>query len=176
MKKVFVVLVLGQALVAGSPFADYREEIQLLVDRMVELGGTETGLSDSARLAELIDISYDYTILNSPELATYRGDPRGQDRWTDQSEQALFRRRAEQKQFHRALVSIDRGPLTPAERVNLELLANQVEMSIEGYQFPQPPGGITGTYRYGDFMDAQGHGSGYYTTENHPARCASADS
>ena len=136
MKNVFTALVLSLVLLSSAAIADYKDEIQSLVDRTVELTGSATGLSDSERLAELISISYDYTMLANPEFATYLGDPRGQDRWIDQSENAVLRRQAEQEGYFKALKSINRDRLTATEQVNYDLLSNQVELDIEGTQFP----------------------------------------
>lgn len=136
MKKTLVAICASFMLCIGGASAGYQQDIQGLVDRVVQLSGDDTGLSDPERLAELISISYDYTMLNSPEYATYLGDPRGQDRWSDQSETALLKRREEQKQFFAALKSIDRGSLPPAEQVNYDLLINQTEQGIEGARFP----------------------------------------
>ena len=116
--------------------ADSHREIQTLVDRMAVLAGNESGLDDGQRRAEIIDISYHYTMLSFPEFATYRGDPRGQDRWTDQSEEAVLKRRSEEDIYFSALQNINRDNLRASDRVNHELLFNQVEEQIEGRQFP----------------------------------------
>jgi uncharacterized protein (DUF885 family) len=136
MNKTLSAALLALALTSASAWPDYRDDIQELVDRVTGLSSSETGLSDSEQLAELIDISFDYTMLNFPEFATFRGDPRGQDRWTDDSEQATLRRREEQNQFHEALAGIDRENLSAPERVNYDLLISQTEMNIEGNRFP----------------------------------------
>ena len=72
---------------------------------MAVLAGNESGLDDAQRLAEIIDISYDYTMLSFPEFATYRGDPRGQDRWTDGSETALLKRRADEDIYEETITA-----------------------------------------------------------------------
>jgi uncharacterized protein (DUF885 family) len=136
MKDRLLILIAGLFLFAGAADADYREETAALVDRVVELSGEQTGLSDSERLKELISIAYDYTMLNSPEFATFRGDPRGQDRWSDPSEEALLAQREHTKIQHRALQSIDRGALSEAEQVNYDLLLDQVDSQLKGFDFP----------------------------------------
>jgi hypothetical protein len=75
-KIIIVWLLLG---FSSMPFADYQDEIKALTARIQELSGTETGTSDSQRFKEIIDMTYDYTMLSYPEYATYLGDPRGQD-------------------------------------------------------------------------------------------------
>jgi len=87
--------------------ADYQDEIGALRTRLQQLAGGETGLSDSQRFKEIVDLTYDYTMLNYPEYATYLGDPRGQDRWTDQSEAATAQRKEDAKTLLTALTSIN---------------------------------------------------------------------
>ena len=128
-----VLLILG---FSSTSTADYQDEIGALRTRLQQLAGGETGLSDSQRFKEIVDLTYDYTMLNYPEYATYLGDPRGQDRWTDQSEAATAHRKEDAKTLLTALTSIKRGALSVAERVNYDLLYDQQKREIEGQQFP----------------------------------------
>ncbi|MFT5372976.1 MAG: hypothetical protein ACI9H8_000043 [Lysobacterales bacterium] len=136
MKKLLLTLVLGSALISGVAVSDYKEETQKLMDRVVELSGTNTGLSDTQRLNEIFDIAYNYTMENFPEFATFRGDPRGQDRWSDSSEAAMNEQREHSKLQLAALKSIDRDALSDADKVNLDMMASQIEMRHEGFEFP----------------------------------------
>ncbi len=136
MKKVLLALILSTSLFSALAISDYRQEIKVLVERMVELSGSETGLSDSERLNEIFDTSFNYTMWIAPEFATFRGDPRGQDRWSDGSEEAMLERRAHSKIQLKALQSIDRDELSEADQVNIDLMLSQVEMRIEGFKFP----------------------------------------
>jgi uncharacterized protein (DUF885 family) len=136
MRKGLLVAGLALAFTCNVSLADYRDEIAALVERVAELTGGDAGLSDADRFAELVQIGYDYSMLNFPEFATFLGDPRGQDRWSDQSEAAVQRRRAEQKQYLEALGSIDRGQLGAADRVNYDLLYQRVADQVEGQRFP----------------------------------------
>jgi len=137
MKKLAIFLLLALALYAPSAWSDYQQDVQKLVERISELAGEETGLSDQQRFDELVAISYDYTMLTFPEFATIRGDARGQDRWTDQSEAGVLKRRADQDLFHTALKTIDRDQLGAAEQVNYDLLLDQTESQIAGRRFPE---------------------------------------
>jgi hypothetical protein len=116
MKQSVLVLVLALALATPQAWSDYRQDIQQLVDRMTELAGDDTGLDDSQRFGEIVSTSYDYSMLSYPEFATFRGDPRGQDRWTDTSEEAVLKRRVEQDRMLAALENIDRSRLIAANR------------------------------------------------------------
>jgi uncharacterized protein (DUF885 family) len=116
--------------------ADYIDELATIDARVKELAASDAGLTDSARFQELIQTAYEYTMLSSPESATYVGDPRGQDRWTDQSVEAHEQRQADSKLFLAALENIDREALTATEQVNFDLLYNSQILEIEGQQFP----------------------------------------
>lgn len=135
MRKIIIVLVLLSTF-SSTSFADYRDEIQTLSTRMQELSGAETGLNDSERFKEIVGMTYDYTMLSFPEFATYLGDPRGQDRWSDQSEPVLRQRQQDAKTLLAALENIDRDSLEGTERVSYDLLYDRQKREIEGQQFP----------------------------------------
>ncbi len=120
----------------SNSFGDYQAEISALTARVQELSGSETGLSDSERFNEIVNISYDYTMLNYPEFATYLGDPRGQDRWTDASEVVTRQREQDAKTLLAALANINRDVLTGTEQVNYDLLYDNQLRDVEGQQFP----------------------------------------
>jgi uncharacterized protein (DUF885 family) len=134
MKKIIFIslLLLGFSL---STFGDYQDEINVLTLRLQELSGSKTGLNDSERFKEIVDLTYDYTMLSHPEFATYLGDPRGQDRWTDESESAVRQREQDGETLLAALANINRGALSVDEQVNYDLLYDIQEREIEGYQF-----------------------------------------
>jgi uncharacterized protein (DUF885 family) len=117
-------------------FADYKGELATLSARIGELAGIETGLNDSERFKEIIDITYDYSMLSYPEFATYLGDPRGQDRWTDESEAAVLQRKQDDRTVLAALANINRDALTASEQINYDLLYDSQKRDIEGQQFP----------------------------------------
>ncbi len=136
MKKIILTITL--ILMCATPLAnaDYRDEIKVLTDRIQELGESKTGLNDSERFKELVDISYEYTMLNYPEFATFLGDPRGQDRWSDESEAVTRQRELDDKSILAALDNIDRKALSASEQVNFDLLYDSQKRDIEGQQFP----------------------------------------
>jgi len=103
---------------------------------MQVLSGSDTGLTDSERFQELVGMTYEYTMLSFPEFATFLGDPRGQDRWSDQSEAITLQRQQDAMTLVAALENIDRNALTANEQVNYDLLYNRQKLDIEGQQFP----------------------------------------
>jgi len=135
MKRIIIVSLLLVSFSTGS-FGDYQNEIKALNARMQEFSGDKTGLSDSERFKEIVDMTYDYTMLSHPEYATYLGDPRGQDRWTDNSEIATRQREQDGKTLLAALANINRDALSATEKVNYDLLYDIQERDIEGQQFP----------------------------------------
>jgi len=135
MKKIVLIAVLLLSF-SSTAFCDYQDELTTLTVRMQELAGTETGLTDSERFSEIVDLTYEYTMLSFPEFATYLGDPRGQDRWSDQSEAMILQRQKDDKLLLKALDNIKREKLTSSEQVSYDLLYDRQKLDIEGHQFP----------------------------------------
>jgi uncharacterized protein (DUF885 family) len=91
--------------------------------------------SESERLRKLFDLSWDYVLHASPELATYIGHPGLNDRWSDSSFEAIAFGRATDRKILEATLSIDRSKLTPAEQVNYDLARRRLERQVEGARF-----------------------------------------
>lgn len=130
---IFALALLLQLSVAS---ADYKDEISLLNERLTGITADQLGQSDSERYNELVGMLYEYTMLNYPEFATYLGDPRGQDRWTDNSIEANQERQRQARAVLDALQSIDRSNLGDSEQVNFDLLLDRQKLDVEGQQFP----------------------------------------
>src|SRR6266700_3331331 len=64
-------------------------------DRYAELVANPRHMSDSARLAQLFRVNWEYVMTEFPEFATYVGYPGQNTRWTDNSLQAIERRKRE---------------------------------------------------------------------------------
>jgi uncharacterized protein (DUF885 family) len=136
MKRFVFAIPLFLLLIPPLANAGYHDEIKTLTARVQELAQSTAGLSGSERFKELVDIAYDYTMLSYPEYATYLGDPRGQDRWTDQSMAITRQREQDARDFLAALENIHREDLSASERVNYDLLYDSQKREIEGQQFP----------------------------------------
>ena len=136
MKRIILTISLVLLFIAPLANADYQDEIKALTARVQELAESKAGLTDSERFKELIDITYEYTILSYPGFATFLGDPRGQDRWTDQSEAATRQREQDVKTLLAALENINREALSATEQVNYDLMYDERKRDIEGQQFP----------------------------------------
>ena len=94
-------------------------------------------LSDSARLAALFDLDWEYTNVESPETATFVGYPGQDDRWSDNSPAAIARRRRELADRLLVLAAIDRRRLNPSDRLSYDIFKRSIEESIEGARFPR---------------------------------------
>lgn len=116
--------------------AGYQDDVEKLNLRMAEITANEAMQSDAERYNEIVKMTYEYTMLQHPEFATYLGDPRGQDRWTDESEAAIAQRNEEDKALLAALKSIDRSALSTGDQTNYDLLLDSQALSVEGQQFP----------------------------------------
>jgi uncharacterized protein (DUF885 family) len=135
MKKLTLVaaaLLLAAASAAGAAvqpdLADYVRKIE-------QFPATKGQGSESERVRKLYDLLWEFNIHMSPETATQIGYPGLNDRWSDNSpEMREFGKQADRKVL-KALDSIDRSKLTPAEQVNFDLARRRVERGIEGEKF-----------------------------------------
>src|SRR6185295_4033338 len=106
-----------------------------LARKLEQVPATKGQRSDSERLQEQFDLSQEYTMRSSPELATYSGYPGLNDRWTDYSFEAIDFRRATAHKALAALLSIDRSQLKPSEQVNYDLARRRWERRVEAQRF-----------------------------------------
>jgi uncharacterized protein (DUF885 family) len=114
---------------ARAPTPDFHQ-------RFIELA-SRPSLGDSARLAALFALDWEYTNVESPETATYVGYPGQEERWTDNSPAAIARRRRELPDRLRVLGAIDRSRLGESDRLSFDVFKRTIEESIEGARFPR---------------------------------------
>jgi uncharacterized protein (DUF885 family) len=123
----------------GSPTlgaADWMEDVNAIHSELGSLTANADGQTDEERLKRLYTLSFDLMMLEYPGFATSLGDPRGQDRLTDLSQDGVQRRRKADKAALALLESIERSSLPEAEQVNYALLRDTVEKRVEGLRFP----------------------------------------
>ena len=104
-------------------------------DHYAELVGNPRKLSDSTRLHELFRVNWDYVMTEYPEFATYVGYAGQNARWTDNSLQAIERRKQELQQPLGVVKAIRRDRLSSADRLNYDLFRRGLEERIEGARF-----------------------------------------
>src|SRR6476659_3580146 len=104
--------------------------------RFVELA-SRPSLGDSARLAALFALDWEYTNVESPETATFVGYPGQDDRWSGNSPAAIARRRRELNDRLPVLAAIDRRRLNASDRLSFDIFKRSVDESIEGARYPR---------------------------------------
>src|SRR5258705_324357 len=91
--------------------------------------------NDSERLHDLFKLDWEHTMVEHPEFATEVGYPGQNDRWTDQSLEAIERRKQELPALMKAIMTIDRSKLSPVDQLNYDLFRKNQEDAIEGSRF-----------------------------------------
>jgi len=92
--------------------------------------------ADSVRLRALFDLDWEYGNIEYPEGATYSGFPGQNGRWTDNSLEAIARRKKEQQLPLEVISSIDRAQLSVNDQLNYDLFKKNTQDNIEGTRFP----------------------------------------
>ena len=103
--------------------------------RFLELASRRS-IGDSARLAALFRLDWEYTNVESPETATFVGYPGQDERWTDNTPAAIARRRRELPDRLLVLGTIDRRRLGASDRLSFDIFERTTRESIEGNRFP----------------------------------------
>ena len=106
-----------------------------LIDEAPALIGARGRMAEEGRLRRLLDLHWQYTLDEYPELATYTGDPGRNHRWTDHSLAAYERRNHEMEVPARVLASIDRAALSPPDQVHYDLFKRNLDDALEGRRF-----------------------------------------
>jgi uncharacterized protein (DUF885 family) len=103
---------------------------------LLPAGATEPGASASRALQAMFDRAWEESAQRAPEWATYRGDQRYNDRWSDASPEALAendRRAAQRLAEARAM---PREGLTPTERVSLDMFIDNQQRALAFQPYP----------------------------------------
>ena len=104
--------------------------------RYQAIAASKGALPDADRLHQLFELDWAYTMASSPESATFVG-VRGYDaKWTDWSRSAIDERTANLKRPLAVLTTIDRGSLSPGDRVSYDLFRRQGEEAMAAARFP----------------------------------------
>jgi len=116
--------------------ADWLEDVNAIHAEIQSLTSNEQGLKDEQCLQRYYELSYDLAMLESPGFATYKGDPRGQDRLGDFSAAGVERRQQADRDSLALIKSINRSALSEAEWVNYDLLLDDLERDVKSQRFP----------------------------------------
>lgn len=88
-------------------------------------------------LHSLFDEEWEYDMREYPEGASYRGDARYNDRWTDQSLDAIARREAHDRDVLQRIRAIDRNALSAEDKLSYDVFLWQQERSVERQKFKE---------------------------------------
>lgn len=135
MNKIIFTLFMFASLCANLQ-AGWLEEVNAIHAEVRALTVNSEGLGDEERLERFYTLSYDLTMLESPGFATYKGDPRGQDRLGDLSAEGIERRRQADRHSLAFLDSIERDRLSAPQRDNYDLLRDNLEREVNSQRFP----------------------------------------
>ncbi|HSU52743.1 MAG TPA: DUF885 domain-containing protein [Candidatus Dormibacteraeota bacterium] len=90
---------------------------------------------DADRLHELFKLDWEHAMQESPEWATSVGYPGQNARWTDQSIEAIERRKREMRAPMSVIESIARANLNDRDQLNYNLFRKNISDAIEGMRF-----------------------------------------
>jgi prolyl oligopeptidase len=85
--------------------------------------------------ATLLDEHWEWQLVQYPTFASSLGDHRYNDRWTDQSLDAIEKRQQQVREFLRRVYAIDRGALAKEEQLNYELFRRELQDTVDEFQF-----------------------------------------
>jgi uncharacterized protein (DUF885 family) len=101
-------------------------------ERLIERKGAET---DAKRLRELFDLRWEYLMTEYPEWATDVGYPGQNRRWTDNSLEAIERRKHDLQVPLKVIKTIGRSKLNGADQLDYDLFKRSLEHQVEGTRF-----------------------------------------
>jgi len=89
------------------------------------------------KLYALFDSEWEYNLKENPTFASYLGDKRYSDKWSDISLSAIERRNNHAKETLETLKKIDRAALSVADELNYDLFRKNLEEDTERFRFKQ---------------------------------------
>ena len=89
----------------------------------------------TADFRALLDEHWEWTLSNSPEMASALGDRRFNQAWQDRSIDAIEQRHKKAREFLGRAYAIDRNALQDDEQLNYELFRRQLQDEVDEHQF-----------------------------------------
>ena len=83
----------------------------------------------------LLDEHWEWTLRNSPVMASMMGDRRYNREWGDSSLAAIEKEHKETREFLRRAYAIDRNALSADDQLNYELFRRQLQDEVDEFQF-----------------------------------------
>jgi len=88
-------------------------------------------------LHALFDAEWERSMVESPENASVNGDNRFNDRWSDNSLEAIAKRQGEDRAALDKLHAIDRSKLSPADQLNYDTFEWLAQRAVERQKFKE---------------------------------------
>ena len=85
--------------------------------------------------ATLLDEHWEWMLASNPTMASGLGDRRYNDRWSDQSFDAIAERQNQTREFLRRVYAIDRTALSEEDQLNYELFRRSLQDAVDEFQF-----------------------------------------
>ncbi|HEX5218013.1 MAG TPA: DUF885 family protein [Verrucomicrobiae bacterium] len=122
-----ILLVMLDASCFGQAQTDFEREC----DKLAKSRG-----KDTERLHKLFKLDWEHTMVESPEFATEVGYAGQNHRWTDNSLDAIARRKRELQSPLKVIKSINRNKLAAPDQLSYDLFRKNYEVAVEGTRFP----------------------------------------
>ncbi len=104
--------------------------------RLRAVSNPKSQKSEDIRLTKYMDVVWDYSMFYSPDFAASIGERARADQWSDRSLRAHERSVRDSQEFAKALQTFDPKKLSPARRLDLELLKYESDREIEESKLP----------------------------------------
>ncbi len=103
---------------------------------LLSLSGSGAALADATSdFQALLDEHWEWTLANSPVMASMMGDRRYNREWGDNSLAAIEKKHVEAQAFLRRAYTIDRNALSADDQLNYELFRRQLQDAVDEHQF-----------------------------------------
>ena len=103
---------------------------------IVLLFSVSTAIADgTSEFNALLEENWQWQLDENPVRASFLGDRRNDDKWTDNSLDAIRARQDKTREYLRRLLAIDSTELDAADRLNYDLFRRELQSEIDGYRF-----------------------------------------
>jgi len=109
--------------------------IGLFLQNHVAVSAESQKADPGKALSAFFEAEWDYEMEQSPARASSMGDRRWNDRWGDQTLEAIRKREEHATKALAGLKKFDRAQLSPADQLNYDLFKKDLETDIEGFKF-----------------------------------------
>ncbi len=120
---------------AGAGSESYESRYASIIERLEAVRANPAGQSAEERLRAFIDLHFEYMMNEYPPYATFLGLPGDHHRWADNSLEASARRERDETLALAVFESIPRAELEGADRLNYDLLMEQLVDWVGGHRF-----------------------------------------